>query len=169
MSGGSSDTSAGWPAASGAPQNRAKARAKVARQHARVADARRDFLHKASTDLVRRFDVIAAEDLNVAGMVRNHSLARAITRTGWAEFRAMLEYKAERYGRTVVAVDRWYPSSKTCSACGHLLATSASGPATGRPRLRHPARPGHQRRSRTYLPPGWRRVPETAPMPAEAV
>ena len=108
-------------------QNRARARAKVARQHARVADARRDFLHKASTDLVRRFGVIAAEELNVAGMVRNHSLARSISRTGWAEFRAMLEYKAERYGRTVVAVDRWYPSSKTCSACGHLLATLSLG------------------------------------------
>ncbi len=67
---------------------------KVARQHARVTDARRDFLHKASTDLVRRFGVIAAEDLNVAGMVRNRSLARAISRTGWGGFRALLEYKA---------------------------------------------------------------------------
>ena len=108
-------------------QNRARARVKVARQHTRVTDARRDFLHKASTDLVRRFGVIAAEDLNVAGMVRNRSLARAISCTGWGGFRAMLEYKAERYGRTVVAVDRWYPSSKTCSACGHLLASLSLG------------------------------------------
>ena len=73
--------------------NRAKARLKVARQHARVADARRDFLHKASTNLVRRFDGIAVEDLNVSGMVRNRSLAKAISRTGWAQFRAFLACK----------------------------------------------------------------------------
>ncbi len=107
--------------------NRAKRAVKVARAHARVADARRDFLHKASTDLVRRFDMIAAEDLNVSGMVKNRSLARAISCTGWAEFRSMVEYKAQRYGRTVVTVDRWYPSSKTCSACGHLLAALSLG------------------------------------------
>jgi putative transposase len=103
-------------------KNRAKAALKVARVHARVADARRDFLHKVSTDLVHRFDRIAVEDLNVSGMVRNRNLARAISCTGLAEFRSMLEYKAQRYGRAVFAVDRWYPSSKTCSACGHLLA-----------------------------------------------
>ena len=102
--------------------NRAKARRKVARAHARVTDARRDFLHQASTDLVRRFDVIAVENLAVRNMLRNRSLARAISRTGWAEFRRQLEYKAQRYGRTVVVVDRWFPSSKTCSACGFLLA-----------------------------------------------
>jgi putative transposase len=101
--------------------NRQKVKRKVARAHALIADARRDFLHKASTDLVRRFSVIAVEDLSVSGMVRNHSLARAISCTGWAGFRGMLDYKAQRYGRQVVAVDRWYPSSKTCSACGHLL------------------------------------------------
>jgi putative transposase len=103
-------------------RNREKSRRRVARQHSRVADARRDFLHKATTDLVRRYDVIVLEDLNVSGMVRNHTLARAISCTGWAEFRNMLEYKAERLGRRVVVIDRWYPSSKTCSACGHLLA-----------------------------------------------
>jgi putative transposase len=103
--------------------NRAKARRKVARAHARVADARRDFLHQASTGLVRRFDVIAIEDLAVANMVRNRSLARAISRTGWAEFRRQLEYKAQRHGRTLVVADRWFPSSKTCSACGFLLAS----------------------------------------------
>jgi putative transposase len=107
--------------------NRQKAKVKVARAHARITDARRDFLHKASTDLVRRFDVIAVEDLNVAGMVRNRKLARAIGCTGWAEFRAMLEYKAERCGRQVAPVDRFYPSSKTCSACGHLLASLSLG------------------------------------------
>jgi putative transposase len=107
--------------------NRAKAKLRVARQHARVADGRRDFLHQASTDLVRRFDSIAIEDLNVSGMVRNRSLARAISCTGWAEFRAMLEYKCERYGRELAVIDRWYPSSKTCSACGHLLASLSLG------------------------------------------
>ena len=107
--------------------NRAKRRVKVARTHARIGDARRDFLHKITTDLVRRFDVIAVEDLNVSGMVRNRSLARAISCTGWAEFRDMLDYKAQRYRRQVIAVDRWYPSSKTCSACGHLLAVLSLG------------------------------------------
>jgi len=103
-------------------RNRAKARVKVARAHTRIADARQDFLHKASTSLIRRFDVIAIEDLNVAGMVKNRRLARAISCTGWGEHRRMLEYKAQRCGRAVAVVDRWYPSSKTCSGCGHLLA-----------------------------------------------
>jgi putative transposase len=103
-------------------KNRAKVRVKVARAHARVTDARRDFLHKLSTRLVRENDQIAVEDLQVRNMVRNRHLARAISCTGWAGLRAMLEYKAQRAGRTVLVVDRWYPSSKTCSACGHLLA-----------------------------------------------
>jgi putative transposase len=103
--------------------NRAKARAKVARAHRKVRDARRDFLHKASTRLAREHDVIAVEDLNVAGMVRNRRLARAISDCGWGEFRRQLEYKCERYGRTLIVADRWYPSSKTCSACAHLLAS----------------------------------------------
>lgn len=107
--------------------NRAKAKRKVARQHAKVSDARRDFLHKTSTDLVRRFDGVAVEDLNVRGMVRNRSLAKSISRSGWGEFRAMLDYKAQRHGRTLAVVDRWYPSSKTCSTCGHLLANLSLG------------------------------------------
>lgn len=102
--------------------NRVKRAVKVARAHAGVADARRDFLHKFSTRLVRENDVIAVEDLNVRGMVHNRRLARAISCSGWAEFRSMLEYKAQRYGRTVITMDRWYPSSKTCSACGHVVA-----------------------------------------------
>jgi putative transposase len=107
--------------------NRAKARPKLARQHARVRDARRDFLHKTSTDLVRRFDTIVLEDLHVAGMVRSggarkRGLNRSIAQTGWAQLRTMLTYKAERAGRRLLVLDRWYPSSKTCSACGHLLA-----------------------------------------------
>jgi putative transposase len=102
--------------------NRRKARRKVARKHARIRDARRDFLHKTSTRLVREFDMMAVEDLNVTGMVRNRRLARSIGQTGWAEFRAMLAYKAERAGRRLLTIDRWYPSSKTCSRCGFLLA-----------------------------------------------
>ena len=108
-------------------RNRAKARVKVARAHARVADSRRDFLHKTSTGLIRRFDMIAVEDLNVVGMVRNRRLARAISCTGWGEHRRMLDYKAGRYGRTVAVVDRWYPSSKICSACGFLLDSLSLG------------------------------------------
>ena len=102
--------------------NRAKAKAKVARAHRKVRASRADFLHKASTRLVRDHDVIVLEDLAVRNMVRNRSLAKAISDCGWGEFRQMIEYKAARYGRHVIVIDRWYPSSKTCSACGHLLA-----------------------------------------------
>src|SRR5262249_62141531 len=102
--------------------NRAKAKRRVARAHPKVRAARRDFLHKVSTGLIHRFDAVAVEDLNVAGMVRNRCLAKAICRTGWAEFRSMLAYKAHRDGRTLAVAERWYPSSKTCSTCGHLLA-----------------------------------------------
>jgi putative transposase len=102
--------------------NREKARAKVARAHRKVRHARADFLQRASTRLVRQHDVIVIEDLAVANMVRNRHLARAISGCGWGEFRRQLEYKCQRYGRRLVVIDRWYPSSKTCSACGHLLA-----------------------------------------------
>jgi putative transposase len=107
--------------------NRAKAAAKVARAHRKVRDARRDFLHRASTRLVRTADLIVIEDLNVCGMARNRHLARAIADCGWGEFRRQLEYKSQRYGRRLVVIDRWYPSSKTCSACGYLLAELSLG------------------------------------------
>jgi putative transposase len=107
--------------------NRTKVRIKVARCHSRVRDARRDFLHKASTALIGRFDTIAVEDLNVAGMVKNRSLAKSISRTGWSDFCSMLAYKCEQAGRKLTVIDRWYPSSKTCSACGHLLASLSLG------------------------------------------
>ena len=107
--------------------NRAKAKQKVARAHSKVRTARKDFLHKTSTELVRKYDRIGIEDLAVKNMVRNRSLAKAISDVGWAEFRSMLEYKAQRMGREVVATNRWYPSSKTCNACGHLLATISLG------------------------------------------
>jgi putative transposase len=106
-----------------AGRNRAKARAKVARAHRKVRAARSDFLHKTSTRLVRSHDLIVLEDLAVRNMARNHSLARSISDCGWGAFRRMIEYKAERAGRRVIVIDRFHPSSKTCSACGHLLAS----------------------------------------------
>ncbi|GAA2647887.1 RNA-guided endonuclease InsQ/TnpB family protein [Nonomuraea recticatena] len=103
--------------------NRAKAKAKVARAHRKVRASRADFLHKTSTRLVRAHDVIVIEDLAVKNMVRNRSLAKAISDCGWGTFRRMLAYKTAAYGRHLIVVDRWFPSSKTCSGCGHLLAT----------------------------------------------
>jgi putative transposase len=102
--------------------NRRKAKAKVARAHRKVADARADFLHRTSTGLIRSADTIVIEDLAVNNMVNNRRLAKAISDCGWGEFRRQLEYKAARAGRVLVVIDRWYPSSKTCSRCGHLLA-----------------------------------------------
>jgi putative transposase len=107
--------------------NKVKATTKVARAYRKVRNARSDFLHRASTRLVRDNDMIVIEDLNVSGMVRNRKLARVISDCGWGEFRRELEYKCARYGRQLVVIDRWYPSSKTCSACGHLLAELGLG------------------------------------------
>ncbi len=101
-------------------KNRAKARAKVARIHARIGDRRRDHLHKLTTRLVRENQTLVIEDLTVRNMVKNHTLARAISDAAWRQFRELLEYKADWYGRDLVVVDRWYPSSKLCSACGAL-------------------------------------------------
>ena len=102
-------------------RNRYKARIKLARLHAKVADRRRDYLHKLSTRLVRENQVIVVEDLNVAGMVRNHCLARVISDAAWRMLLTFLAYKCEWYGRELVKVDRFYPSSKTCSTCGHVV------------------------------------------------
>lgn len=102
--------------------NRAKARLKVGKVHARIADRRRDHLHKLSTRIIRENQTVIIEDLSVRNMVRSHTLARAISDASWSEFRRQLEYKADWYGRTIVAIDRWYPSSKTCSACGVITA-----------------------------------------------
>jgi putative transposase len=106
--------------AKGDGANRRKARRKVARIHARITDRRRDGLHKLTTRLVRENQTLVIEDLTVRNMVKNRSLARAISDAAWAQFRGLLEYKAQWYGREVIAVDRWFPSSKLCSACGTL-------------------------------------------------
>nr|WP_211116682.1 RNA-guided endonuclease TnpB family protein [Glycomyces buryatensis] len=98
-----------------------KAKVKLARAHARVADRRADHLHKLTTRLVRENQTIAVEDLNVHGMLANHTLARAIQDASWSTFRRMLEYKADWYGRNLVVIYRFLPSSKTCSVCGTLV------------------------------------------------
>ena len=95
-----------------------KQRIKVARVHARIKDTREDYLHKATTDLVRRFDLICIEDLNVRGMVKNHKLARSLCDASFGQFRSMLAYKCARYGKALVAIDRFFASSKRCSWCG---------------------------------------------------
>ena len=101
---------------------RAKARAKVARINARVANQRQDAMHKATTWLAETYSEICIEDLHVAGMVKNHRLAKAVSDAAFAEFRRQLEYKTARTGARLHIVDRWYPSSKTCSACGAVKA-----------------------------------------------
>ncbi len=106
--------------------NRAKARIRLARIHARIADRRRDHLHKLSTRLVLENQAIVIEDLAVRNMVKNHRLARAISDAAWRQFRCMLEYKAAWHGRDLVVVDRWFPSTRLCSACGALAQQSSA-------------------------------------------
>lgn len=97
--------------------NRMKAVRKVAKAHAKVADARRDFLHKLSTQIIRENQAVYVEDLAVAGLGRTR-LAKSVHDAGWSAFTAMLEYKAARYGRLFAKIDRFSPTSQTCSACG---------------------------------------------------
>jgi putative transposase len=101
--------------------NRAKARLQVARVQAKIAEARKDFLHKLTTQLVRENQTIAVEDLAVGHMVKNRSLARSISDAGWGELFRQLEYKCQWYGRALVKIDRWFPSSKRCGHCGHVI------------------------------------------------
>ena len=101
---------------------REKAKERVARLHARVADVRADVLNKATTMIARDYSVVCIEDLNVAGMVKNRSIARILSDAALGEFRRQLEYKTARSGAALRVVDRWYPSSKTCSNCGTVKA-----------------------------------------------
>lgn len=101
---------------------RAKARAKVARIHAHVANQRQDAIHKATTMIAQTYLHISVEDLNVVGMVKNHRLAKAVSDAAFAEFHRQLEYKTAKTGARLHVVDRWYPSSKTCSKCGRVKA-----------------------------------------------
>ena len=98
-------------------RNRAKAKTKLARLHLRISNIRSDTLHKLTTNLIR-YRTIVIEDLNVAGMLANRRLSRAIADVGFYEFRRQLEYKAAMHGSDVVVADRWFPSSKICSTCG---------------------------------------------------
>jgi putative transposase len=101
--------------------NKEKARREVARIQAAIADARKDFLHKLTTRLVRENQTIAVEDLAVKNMMKNPKLSAAIADASWAELVRQLEYKCQWYGRTLVKIDRWFPSSKRCGHCGHIV------------------------------------------------
>ncbi len=99
--------------------NRKRANLKVAICHERITNKRHDFLHKITHAITKQYDTIVVEDLNVAGMVRNHKLAQAINDVSWSTFETFLKYKSDWLGKNVVQIDRWYASSKTCSCCGH--------------------------------------------------
>jgi putative transposase len=101
--------------------NRYKARLKVAKVHQEISDARQDFLHKLTTRLVRENQTIAVEDLAVKNMVKNRKLSLAISDASWGELIRQLEYKCDWYGRNFVKIDRWFPSSKRCGNCGHVV------------------------------------------------
>jgi putative transposase len=102
-------------------KNRRKSALRLARLHRRIRNIRQDFLHKLTTHLAKTKRVIVVEDLNVSGLVKNPTLARHIADMGWGEFRRMLAYKCTWYGSRLLVANRYFPSSKTCSCCGHVL------------------------------------------------
>ena len=101
--------------------NRQNQRQLVAKVHAQITDSRKDFLHKLTTQLVRENQTIVVEDLAIKNMVKNHKLARSISDASWGELVRQLTYKCEWYGRELIKIDRWFPSSKRCGNCGHIV------------------------------------------------
>lgn len=100
-------------------RNYQKQKKKVARLHEKVMNQRTDFLNKLSTEIIKNHDVICIEDLNTKGMLRNHKLAKSISDVSWSNFVTKLQYKADWYGREIIKIDKWFPSSQICSECGH--------------------------------------------------
>ncbi|EME8213500.1 transposase [Enterococcus faecium] len=99
--------------------NYQKQKCKVARLHEKVMNQRTDFLNKLSTEMIKNHDIICIEDLNIKGMLRNHKLAKSISDVSWSIFVTKLQYKADWYGREIIKIDKWFPSSQICSECGH--------------------------------------------------
>lgn len=100
-------------------KNYQKQKRKVARLHEKVMNQRNDFLNKLSTEIIKNHDIICIEDLNTKGMLRNHKLAKSISDVSWSSFVTKLQYKADWYGRKIIKIDKWFPSSQICSECGH--------------------------------------------------
>ncbi len=100
-------------------KNYQKQKRKVARLNEKVKNQRTDFLNKLSTEIIKNHDMICMEDLNTKGMLRNHKLAKSISDVSWSSFVTKLQYKADWYGREIIKIDRWFPSSQICSECGH--------------------------------------------------
>jgi putative transposase len=101
--------------------NGKKARVQVAKVYAQIADARKDFLHKLTTQILRENQTIVVEDLAIKNMMKNHKLALAISDASWGELIRQLSYKCQWYGRELIKIDRWFPSSKRCGNCGHII------------------------------------------------